>query len=297
METTARFGPGSPEINSAVSCTNGVALGGSHTSRPTHYESVVRWVRHAHVVYLCTSGGSRCPSPNTVRRSLRPRRGHEPAQSARRTAPALCRLTLAHTRAVDAVHQTAAVTTSAAKPDVVIADLLADPISAADVRTRLPAAAGLYAWWANPAVLSALPGPEHPSVPALRLLYIGIATKLRSRLASNHLGRTGSSTLRRTLAGLLLHDEQYRTRWTDRVVLVNDDERRLTSWMVTHLHVSWCEHPTPRDVEESIIHALRPPLNVDHASGPALELVKEARWHYYASAGPRRGEHPGLVGA
>jgi hypothetical protein len=40
-------------------------------------------------------------------------------------------------------------------------------------------------------------------MPDLRLLYVGIATKLRTRLASNHLGRTGSSTLRRTLAGLL----------------------------------------------------------------------------------------------
>ena len=65
-------------------------------------------------------------------------------------------------------------------------------------------------------------GPLHPSVPDLRLLYVGIATKLRSPLASNHLGRTGSSTLRRTLADLLLDDEQYRTRWTDRVVLLDD---------------------------------------------------------------------------
>ena len=72
-------------------------------------------------------------------------------------------------------------------------------------------------------------GPPHPTIPALRLLYVGIATKLRSRLASNHLGRTGSSTLRRTLAGLLLDDEQYRTRWTDRVVLVDDDDERQRS--------------------------------------------------------------------
>jgi len=57
--------------------------------------------------------------------------------------------------------------------------------------------------------------------------------------------------------------------------------------MVQHLHVSWCEHPTPRVVEESIIHVLRPPLNVDHASGPTLHLVRAARQRYYASAGPR----------
>lgn len=161
------------------------------------------------------------------------------------------------------------------------------PITAGDVRARVPAASGLFAWWASPAVLSALLGPPHRSIPDLRLLYIGIATKLRSRLASNHLGRTGSSTLRRTLAGLLLDDEHYRTRWTDRVVLIDDDETRLTQWMVTHLHVSWREHPSPRDVEQSVIHTLRPPLNVDHASGPALDLVKAARRRYYDSAGLR----------
>ncbi|GAA1270771.1 hypothetical protein GCM10009609_37340 [Pseudonocardia aurantiaca] len=55
----------------------------------------------------------------------------------------------------------------------------------------------------------------------------------------------------------------------------------------THLQVSWCEHPAPRDVEEPIIRKLRPPLNVDHASGPTLDLIKAARQRYYASAGAR----------
>lgn len=178
-------------------------------------------------------------------------------------------------------------TTPSVGADAVITELLVGAIGAADVRMHAPAASGVYAWWARPAVLPTLPGPPHPTIPDLRLLYLGVATKLRSRLVSNHLGRTGSSTLRRTLAGFLLDDEQYHTRWTDRVVLVDDDERRLTDWMVKHLRVTWCEHPSPRDVEESIIRALRPPLNIDHASGPVLDLVKAARRHYYASAGPR----------
>jgi hypothetical protein len=179
------------------------------------------------------------------------------------------------------------VPTEPASTDAVTAELLAAPVGADDVRTLAPAAPGLYAWWASPDVLPTLTGPAHPSTPGLRLLYVGIATKLRSRLASNHLGRCGSSTLRRTLAGFLLDAEHYRTRWTDRVVLVDDDERRLTAWMIDHLHVSWCEHPTPRDVEQMIIQTYRPPLNVEHASGPTRDLVKAARQHYYASAGPR----------
>jgi hypothetical protein len=116
---------------------------------------------------------------------------------------------------------------------------------------------------------------------------VGIATKLRTRLASNHLRRSGSSTLRRTLAGLLLDAQRFQTRWTDRVVLIEDDETRLTDWMTTNLRVSWCEHPAPRDVEGAIIRSLNPPLNVDHATGPVVELIKTARRRYRDSAGPR----------
>jgi hypothetical protein len=164
--------------------------------------------------------------------------------------------------------------------------LCANPVHTSEVRTCAPAAPGLYAWWAAPAILPELDGPAHPSMTDTRLLYIGLATKLRSRLASNHLRHSGSSTLRRTLAGLLLDEQGYRTRWTDRVVLVDDDEARLTTWMDSNMLVSWCEYPTPSDVESDIIRALRPPLNVDHATGPTVDIVKAARRRYRDSAGP-----------
>lgn len=99
--------------------------------------------------------------------------------------------------------------------------------------------------------------------------------------------RSGSSTLRRTLAGLLLDTEGYRTRWTSRVLLVDEDEARLTAWMTGHMCVSWCEHPAPGDVEAAIIELLAPPLNVDHAAGPTRDAVKAARQRYRISAGPR----------
>ena len=178
---------------------------------------------------------------------------------------------------------------AAAHLEEIIASLVSEPISPTEVPARAPAVAGLYAWWVPAAVLPTLTGPMHPRRPDLRLLYVGIATSLRRRLASNHLRRSGSSTLRRTLAGLLLDEERFRTRWTDRVVLVDDDEIRLTAWMTTNLRISWCEHPTPRDVEAGIIQMMRPPLNVDHASGSTREIVKTARRTYYASAGRRPG--------
>jgi DNA-binding XRE family transcriptional regulator len=81
---------------------------------------------------------------------------------------------------------------------------------------------GVYAWWAAPSILPDLPGPPNGNVPSLRLLYLGRATSLRGRILRNHLRRSGSSTLRRTLAGLLA-SEGYRTTWTDRVVLVPED--------------------------------------------------------------------------
>lgn len=157
----------------------------------------------------------------------------------------------------------------------------------ADIAAALPAASGLYAWWADPEVLPALPGPLHKTEPETRLLYVGIASNLRRRIVQNHLRRSGSSTLRRTLAGLLLESEGYSTRWTDRVVLVEADERRLTAWMQAHLRLTWCERPTPEVVEPGIITTLGPPLNVDHASGPLRDVVKAAKAAYTDSAGKK----------
>lgn len=153
-----------------------------------------------------------------------------------------------------------------------------------DELTALLKTTGLYAWWAAPAVLPQLPGPAHPEVENLRLLYVGIASNLRRRITGNHLRRSGSSTLRRTLAGLLLHEQNYRTERTDRVVLVPEDEARLTAWMHTHLRLSWCEHPHPAAVEPAVIAQWAPPLNLDHASGAVRELVRAARTAYNTSA-------------
>ncbi|MGX4711437.1 MULTISPECIES: GIY-YIG nuclease family protein [Rhodococcus] len=155
-------------------------------------------------------------------------------------------------------------TPDAPDPTGTIAALSATPPHALDDLDTLPAASGLYAWWAAPEVFPQLPGPAHPTEPGVRLLYVGLATNLRRRINSNH--------LRRTLAGLLLDTEDYQTRRTDRVVLVDEDEIRLTAWMHTQLRLSWCLHPAPADVEAA-----------DHAVGAADERRAHHRW-----PGPRR---------
>ena len=157
-----------------------------------------------------------------------------------------------------------------------------------DSAAALPATSGIYAWWADPAVLPALPGPPHTADASTRLLYIGKASNLRGRVTQNHLGYSGSSTLRRTLAGLLLATEGYQTRWTTtRVVLIDADEARLTAWMYAHLRLTWCQHAAPAEVEPKIISTLGPPLNLDHARGSFRAVIKDAKAAYSKSAGAK----------
>lgn len=162
------------------------------------------------------------------------------------------------------------------------------PVELADAIESLPSASGLYAWWARPGTLPAFQGHLNSDDPSWQLVYLGLATRLRQRILSNHLKRSGSSTLRRVLAGLLLDDQGYRTRWTDRVILVDEDESRLTQWMHEHLRLTWVVVPDPKVLEAGVICAWRPMLNVDHARpGEALDLVKAARKAYRDSAGQR----------
>ncbi|MGW1467735.1 GIY-YIG nuclease family protein [Streptomyces sp. NPDC002308] len=175
-----------------------------------------------------------------------------------------------------------------------IESLSTAPRSLPGAAEAAPNSAGLYAWWAPPNVLPAFPGPANSEDPGRRLLYLGKATRLRSRISSNHLRRSGSSTLRRTLAGLLMATEGYRTTWTDRVVLVPEDERRLTEWMHGHLSLTWAVHPGPGEMEDELIVRWRPPLNVRGAArGSVREAVEEARARYRGSAGPRYAEEEG----
>jgi hypothetical protein len=151
---------------------------------------------------------------------------------------------------------------------------------------RLSRGSGVYAWWAAPSVLPDLPGPPNTSDPSLRLLYLGRATSLRGRILRNHLRRSGSSTLRRTLAGLLV-SEGYRTTWTDRVVLIPEDETRLTDWMYAHLRLTWAEDPEPEPTEAELVRRLHPPLNVHGVDpGHVQAAVVAAKEAYNASSRP-----------
>ncbi|ADL46259.1 hypothetical protein Micau_2723 [Micromonospora aurantiaca ATCC 27029] len=151
---------------------------------------------------------------------------------------------------------------------------------------RLSRGSGVYAWWAAPSVLPDLPGPPNDSDPSRRMLYLGRATSLRGRILRNHLRRSGSSTLRRTLAGLLV-SEGYRTTWTDRVVLVPEDETRLTAWMHEHLRLTWAEDSEPTIIEAELVRRLHPPLNVHGVDPEHIQAaVVAAKNSYNTSSSP-----------
>lgn len=151
---------------------------------------------------------------------------------------------------------------------------------------QLGRSSGVYAWWAGPRVLPGLHGPVNDRVPDLRMLYLGRATTLRGRIVRNHLRRSANSTLRRTLAGLLLSDG-YRTTWTDRVVLIPEDEERLTRWMHANLYLTWAEDPEPHSIEATLVARLHPPLNVSGVDPEDLQQqVLDAKNAYNLSAAP-----------
>ncbi|MEU7873927.1 GIY-YIG nuclease family protein [Dactylosporangium sp. NPDC049140] len=187
-------------------------------------------------------------------------------------------------------------TTAGTRPDEDPADrarideamrLLSGAPVALDVAVKkLARGGGVYAWWASPSILPELPGPPNESVPSLRLLYLGRATSLRGRILRNHLRRSGSSTLRRTLAGLLVA-EGYRTTWTDRVVLVPPDEARLTAWMYAHLRLTWAEDAEPAIIEAELVRRVHPPLNVHGVDPEHIQAsVVDAKNAYNDSSRP-----------
>jgi hypothetical protein len=177
--------------------------------------------------------------------------------------------------------------------DVVTA-LQSVPMPLSEAQVEVPSAPGLYAWWAPSGALPGIAGPQHPAA-ELELLYVGIAPNgatskatLRSRLVRNHIrGTTGQSTLRRSLAALLSEREGWRSRWTTRPVLVDQDEARLSEWMGETLRLTWAEHPEPWTVEAALIEQLQPPLNqADNQAHALYGYVKAARkrWRETAAA-------------
>jgi hypothetical protein len=178
-----------------------------------------------------------------------------------------------------------------------------DVVRVAQARTAVPAEAGLYAWWSLPGALPGITGRRHPDGEH-ELLYVGIARSgpasratLRSRVIGNHVsGTTGQSTLRRSLASLLFEQEGWRSRFTDRPLLVPDDELRLSEWMQQRLALTWAVHEQPWTVGTQVIAELTPPLNQSaNLAHPSYALVRDARRRWRQAAREAGYERPDEV--
>jgi hypothetical protein len=176
--------------------------------------------------------------------------------------------------------------------------LRGDVVGVQQAREAVPAQPGLYAWWSLPGALPGVEGPHHPDGEH-QLLYVGLARSgpssgatLHSRVVGNHIrGTTGQSTLRRSLASLLVERQGWRSRFSDRPLLVPEDEQRLNEWMQQHLALTWTVHEEPWTVEAQVITELTPPLNQSaNSAHPLYRHVRDARRRWREAAWATQGE-------
>ncbi len=148
---------------------------------------------------------------------------------------------------------------------------------ASTAERTVPPRAGLYAIYGSRAVWRELGLGRRPDG---RPLYVGKAeTSLADRDMAEHFadGKTGSSTLRRSLAALLR--TQLRLRAIprnpdrpadfDRFGLSATHDARLTAWMRTRLWIAVWLAPVGsrlKTIEDELKFSWLPPLNLDNAS-------------------------------
>ena len=142
--------------------------------------------------------------------------------------------------------------------------------------------AGLYSWWADAEARELF--LRASGYPVGKLIYVGQAgaTKwpsgrkssatLKSRIRGNHLrGNLSSSTFRLTISALL--HEALNLRLAEPGKLMLEDNRRVSEWIRDHLRVaivSFEDREALKGLEEAVLDALDPPLNLDGRPATAL---------------------------
>ena len=137
----------------------------------------------------------------------------------------------------------------------------------------IPQHAGVYGWYFNE-----LPWHEVPGIGThvgdWSLLYVGIApgrpgsrSNLRKRLRSHLSGNARGSTLRLSLACLLMHRLGLSPTQASGKIGFGSSEVLLTKWIDEHARVAWIEHSQPWVAEAAAVQVLGVPLNRDHNHG------------------------------
>jgi hypothetical protein len=158
-------------------------------------------------------------------------------------------------------------------------------LSVTDARVVVPRGRGLYA------LRTSAEGSHDLGLePDLGIIYIGKAERsLRGRDLGQHFadGKTGWSTLRRSLAALLAEDldltpmprNPTKPGAYDRFALEPESDTRLTAWMIEHLRIAFWPAPSGIHlglIEEALISRLAPPLNLTFPT-PDTHRIKSAR--------------------
>lgn len=170
-----------------------------------------------------------------------------------------------------------------------ILEALAAPrFTLAEALEQVPRSPGLYAMHANENAWRELKlGSPTDAGP----LYVGKAEKsLHSRDVLTHFraGKTGTSTLRRSIAALLTNSldlvpcprSSTSAGAFDRFKLEPGGETRLSEWMEQNLSLSvWVKTGdiNLNDLETTVLQKLQPPLNLSKVSTPWTAKVKSRR--------------------
>ena len=161
-------------------------------------------------------------------------------------------------------------------------------VSVADAAASVPDGPGLYAIRGPAAAWRALRLGDPPDA---RPLYVGKAEdSLVTRDVRTHFGtgRTGHSTLRRTVGALLAHDLQLvaqprnpaRPGHFSSYAYEPDGDARITTWMLANLRLATWSPASPAvldEVETEVLLALLPPLNIAKVRTPWRADISAAR--------------------
>lgn len=143
---------------------------------------------------------------------------------------------------------------------------------------------GLYACWNPSGSLKDFLPAKCPPFDWNLSVYVGKSEgPIGTRFARNHLASTRYSSIRRSLAALLYVHLDLLPGITavgkGKVTMRQEEEDRLTAWMLANLRVTWVELAfSPSQCEKAIIRDTSPLLNYTHASkSPYRNLIHQLR--------------------
>ncbi|MCK0104619.1 hypothetical protein MWU63_20245 [Pseudohalocynthiibacter sp. F2068] len=153
---------------------------------------------------------------------------------------------------------------------------------------------GIYGWWFDDVLLE-VSRNSCKEQDGRHLLYVGISPSrkrlngrtspqyFQKRLGNHIQGKIGTSTLRFSLASLLVSEFGFQgfRNSRNRPKMRVEDEARLSQWLAKHGRLSFCSHEEPWRVEHELLnHGPRLPLNILGSSDPFTVVLKSLRQNW-----------------